>query len=96
MNEKRIEHIADLAKLYIKDEEYDKYEKQTNDILKEIDKILSVEIPDCDIMISPCEEINKYNDDIVENHISTTDALKNAKRVKGDYITVPKVIEEEK
>ena len=92
IEKEKIEHIADLAKLYIKDEEYPKYQQQCTDILSEIEKIVSVETTTDEIMISPCVEINKFTDDVVENHISKNDAFKNSKRVKGDYITVPKVV----
>ncbi|MBO5096201.1 MAG: Asp-tRNA(Asn)/Glu-tRNA(Gln) amidotransferase subunit GatC [Bacilli bacterium] len=92
IEKEKIEHIADLAKLYIKEEEYPKYQQQCTDILSEIEKIVSVEVSTDEIMISPVTEINKFTDDIVEDHISKTDAFKNSKRVKGDYITVPKVV----
>lgn len=92
IEKEKIEHIADLARLYIKEEEYPKYQQQCTDILSEIEKIVSVEVSTDEIMISPVTEINKFTDDIVEDHISKTDAFKNSKRIKGDYITVPKVV----
>lgn len=95
VDKERIDHIADLAKLYVNVEEYSKYQKQCSDILTEIEKITDVEIDNEEIMISPCVEINKFNDDVIETHIDKSLAFKNAKRVKGDYITVPKVIGEQ-
>jgi aspartyl-tRNA(Asn)/glutamyl-tRNA(Gln) amidotransferase subunit C len=92
IEKEKIEHIANLAKLYIKEDEYKKYQTQCYDILSEIEKIVEVETPIDDIMISPCTEINKFSPDVIENHISKTDAFKNSKRVKGDYIAVPKVV----
>jgi Asp-tRNA(Asn)/Glu-tRNA(Gln) amidotransferase C subunit len=71
IEKEKIEHIANLAKLYIKEDEYKKYQTQCYDILS---------------------EINKFSPDVIENHISKTDAFKNSKRVKGDYIAVPKVV----
>lgn len=95
ITEEKVNHIADLAKLNVKEEEMEKYKKQLSDILTEIEKIVDVEIKDENIMISPTTNKNCYNDDIIENHISKSDALKNAKRVRQDYITVPKVLEGE-
>lgn len=92
IEKEKIEHIADLAKLYIKEEEYLKYQQQCTDILSEIEKIVNVETSTDEIMISPCTEINKLKEDVIENHISKEEAFKNSKRVKGDYITVPKVV----
>ena len=87
----KIEHIAKLAKLNIEQTEYSKYEKELNEILNEIKKIEAVDI-EGDIMISPITH-TRYDLDIIENHISKESAFKNSKRVKGDYIRVPKVIE---
>lgn len=93
IDEEKVKHIADLAKLNIEDDEMSKYQKQLTDILTEIDKILKVDIKNEEIMISPSDNRNVYSLDVIENHISKNDAFKNAKRVKGDYIVVPKVIE---
>jgi len=95
INEEQVKHIAKLAKLNIKDEELEKYKKQLSDIMSEIDKIIGVDITNEQIMISPTDNKDNYSDDIVENHISKEDAFKSAKRTKGDYITVPTVIEGE-
>lgn len=93
ISEEKVKHIADLAKLNVTSEEMSKYQQQLTDILTEIDKILKVDIKNEEIMISPSNNRNCYSEDIIESHISKSDALKNAKRVKGDYIIVPKVIE---
>lgn len=93
ISEEKVKHIADLAKLNVTEEEMGKYQQQLTDILTEIDKILKVDITNEEIMISPSNNRNCYSDDVIESHISKSDALKNAKRVKGDYIIVPKVIE---
>lgn len=93
ISEEKVRHIANLAKLNVTEEEMNKYQKQLTDILTEIDKILKVDITNDEIMISPSDNRNCYSEDVIESHISKSDALKNAKRVKGDYIIVPKVIE---
>ncbi len=93
IDEEKVKHIADLAKLNVEADEMQKYQKQLTDILTEIDKILKVDIKNEEIMISPSDNRNVYSLDVIENHISKNDGFKNAKRVKGDYIVVPKVIE---
>lgn len=93
ISEEKVKHIANLAKLNVTEEEMNKYQKQLTDILTEIDKILKVDIANDEIMISPSDNKNCYSEDVIESHISKSDALKNAKRIKGDYIIVPKVIE---
>lgn len=93
ISEEQVNHIADLAKLKVEENEMKKYQQQLTDILTEIDKILNVEIQTTEIMISPSFNQNVYSEDNPGNHISKEEAFKNAKRVKGDYIIVPKVIE---
>lgn len=94
INIDKVKHIANLAKLNIKDEEMSKYQKQLTDILTEIDKIVEVDI-DEDIMISPSDNKNNYSKDEAELHIDRNLAFKNAKNVKSNYITVPKALEGE-
>lgn len=94
ISEEQVKHIADLAKLNIKDSEMVKYQKQLSDILTEIDKIVEVEVNE-KIMISPSNNINNYSEDIIETHISREDAFLNAKKTRSDYIVVPKVLEGE-
>lgn len=93
ITKEKVDHIAKLARLNVKEEEYPKYQVQLNDILTEIEKIIDVEIPNDDIMISPSNNHNCFTTDEIETHISRQDALKNAKRITGDYITVPKVVD---
>ena len=95
IEKEQVKHIADLAKLNVSKKELEKYQKQLSDIMTEINKIVEVEIEDDDIMISPTDNKDCYNEDIVETHISKEDALKNDKNKKGDYIVVPKVLEGE-
>lgn len=90
----KVNHIANLAKLEIKEEEMEHFQKQLTDIMTEIDKILDVDV-DGDIMISPTFNEDRYSEDVIETHVNKVSAFKNAKRVKQDYISVPKVIEGE-
>ena len=93
INKNDVEHIASLARIKIDENEINKYQSQLTDILTEIDKIISVEIPETDIMISPSINKNRMSEDIIGSHISRETMFKNAKNVKGDYIYVTKVIE---
>ena len=96
IEEEKIIQIADLAHLYVEENEIKKYQKQCFDILSEIDKIKDVEIDEnTPIMISPVVDTNRYDADMPLNHISTVDAFKNAKRVKNDYLVVPKALKGE-
>ena len=90
LTEKDVNHVIDLAKL--KENDIDRYKSQLNDILTEIDKILDVDINESDIMISPSDNVNRYNDDIVCGVIDKKDVLKMANKTNGDFIVVSRVI----
>lgn len=90
LTEKDVNHVIDLAKL--KENDIDRYKSQLNDILTEIDKILEVEITEDEIMISPSDNINRYNDDVVCGVIDKKDVLKMANKTNGDFIVVSRVI----
>lgn len=89
----KVKHIANLAKLEIDEKDMEKYQKQLSDILQDVEKIVKAEIPECDIMISPSANRNLYNEDKIGYHLSREQMFKNAKEVKGDYISVVRVVE---
>ncbi len=93
LSKEEVDHVAELARLHVSDNEYPLYEKQLFDILKEIKKIEDVSV-DCDIMISPSTNINTYSNDVIGPMLSKEEIFKNVKTTNGDYEVVPKVINE--
>lgn len=91
LTKKEINHVADLAQLYVKEDEYERYNRQLTDILKEIEKINQVSTED-EIMISSTTTKNNYRQDQIGPMLSKEEIFKNASHVSGDYITVVKVI----
>lgn len=91
LTKEQVRHVSKLAHINITDEEENMYLKQLNDILNEIKKIEEVNI-DGDIMISSCDNINCYKEDIPGVMDKKEEILKNSKLRKGDFIVVPKVL----
>ena len=90
-----VEHVADLANLTLTEEEKKKFAHQLQDILSDIDKISAIDIKEeKEILIAPTENHDLYHDDEVEGGLEMKDVLKNANKTSGDYITVPKVLDE--
>ncbi len=87
-------HVADLAKIRIKEEEMEKYQKELKIIFNDIEKINEVEGYDDDIIIAPFSSEARLRDDEVERHIEIESTLKNVPRHSGNYIEVPVVINE--
>ncbi len=88
-----VEHVANLARLELTDEEIKKYQLQLSDILKEIDKILKVDIKEDDILITTTKNSNVYITDNYSELLTKEEVLKNANNKDLDYIIVPEVIE---
>lgn len=91
------ENIQDYAlKLMfkMKDEEFDAFEKEFETILKHMDLIGEIEgIENVEPMTFPfVNDDVKLREDIVNNTLTTEDAIKNAKDVVYDEIKVPKVV----
>ena len=91
LTKEKVKHVADLAHISITEEEENMYLNQLNDILNEIKKIEDVNI-DGDIMISSCDNTNCYKEDTVGVMDKRDEILKNSKLRKGDFIVVPKVL----
>ena len=93
LTNEEVNHVALLARLYIDDSEREVYKKQLYDILSEIKKIEEVDIgDDTDIMISPCNNTNGYSNDSIGPMLSNKEIFKNVKHSNGDYIVVPKAL----
>ena len=86
-------HVADLARLEVKENEIEKYGIQLFDILSEIEKINEVDInDDGDILIMPTENQNKISDDEVKPMLTKNEIMKNVKNKTENYIVVPEVL----
>lgn len=93
LTKEEVKHVADLARLNINEDEIEKYSVQLNDILTEIDKILSVEIDENEeMLISTTDAVNRLNEDEVGKMLTKEEIFKNTKNKSGDYIIVPKVL----
>lgn len=92
LNEKQVMHVANLAKLDINSDEVAKYGRELASILTEIDKILSVDIKNDDILIAPTTNSNMYSSDSVGDMLSRDEIFKNANNASDGYIVVPRVI----
>lgn len=90
LNKQNVYHVANLAKLNISESEVDKYQTQLNDILTEIEKIENVNI-DGNIMISPSNNVNRFNEDDFE-HIDKVEVMAKASKSNGDFIIVSRVL----
>lgn len=93
LTKEQVLHVANLAKLNINEDEVLKYSNQLTDILTEIEKITGVDINEQgNILIAPIDHVNAYNGDLEGSMLTKEEMFKNAKNTSGDYIVVPKVL----
>ena len=89
---KDAEKIADLARLYITEEEKEKYTGQLNVILEYMEQLNKVDTSNVEPLSHPFELTNVFRDDEVQPSLPVDEALKNAPDKSGNYFKVPKVI----
>ena len=89
---KDAEKIADLARLYITEEEKEKYTRQLNVILEYMEQLNKVDTSNVEPLSHPFELTNVFRDDEVQPSLPVDEALKNAPDKSGNYFKVPKVI----
>jgi aspartyl-tRNA(Asn)/glutamyl-tRNA(Gln) amidotransferase subunit C len=92
VTKKDVEKIADLARLYITEEEKEKYTVQLNVILEYMEQLNTVDTENVEPLSHPLELVNVVRKDEVKPSLSAEDALKNAPEKSGNYFKVPKVI----
>lgn len=86
LTKEEVYHVSDLAKIEIKDDEVEKYQRQLKQIMNEIDKINEVDISLDDFIISPTLNHNVYRND--ECIVESVDISRNAPNANGNYIEV--------
>ena len=91
-SEEEVKHVANLARLNVLDSEIERYRVQLSSILSEIEKITQVEVPNDEILIAPTSNHNCYKEDEVGPMLSKEEIFKNVPKTNGNYIVVPKVI----
>ena len=87
-------HVADLARIKVSEEEIEKYQVDLKKLLKEVEKINQVEGCDDEILINSWHNETELRKDEVGEMLDPKEALKNAPRHSGNYISIPVVIGE--
>lgn len=94
LSREEVLHVADLAKIRIKEDELEKYQIELKKIFDDIKKIDTVSGYDDEIIISPFHDHARLREDDKVSEVLVSDILKNVPRHSGNYIEVPVVINE--
>lgn len=87
-----VEHIAELARLKLSENELDEYTLQLNEILKYVEKLNELDTENVQPLSHPFEASNVLRADEVKPSIERELALKNAPSKDEEFFKVPKVI----
>ncbi|HAB53203.1 MAG: asparaginyl/glutamyl-tRNA amidotransferase subunit C [Ignavibacteria bacterium RIFOXYB2_FULL_35_12] len=89
---KEIEHIAELARLQLKENELEEYTLQLNKILDYVEKLNELDTKNVKPLSHPVEGENVFREDELKPSVDREEALKNAPSKNDEFFKVPKVI----
>ena len=94
LSKEEVLHVAHLARIYLTEEEIEKFRGELKVLMDDIDKIKEVEDFDDEMMYTPIEENAKLREDVVGDMLSAKDVGINAPKKNGSFIEVPVMINE--
>jgi aspartyl-tRNA(Asn)/glutamyl-tRNA(Gln) amidotransferase subunit C len=89
-----VEHVADLARLHLTDEELDRMETQLSRILEAIEALRDVDTSSVGPTASVIQLENVMRDDVARPGMTRDAALANAPLRDDPFLRVPTVLEE--
>ena len=93
IDKETVKHVAHLARIELQPNELEKISGQLHDILGFIDKISKLDIEN----VAPASHIlpisNVLREDIAHISLPVEKALENAPSKKGNFFSVPRIIE---
>ena len=82
-------HVANLARLELRDAELVRLQSQLNDILGAVSKVSELDLTDVPATSHPLDLVNVWDEDEPRPCLSVEDALANAPEREGNYFKVP-------
>lgn len=89
-----VEHVADLARLHLTDDEIDRMQSQLSNILQAIETLREVDTSHVGPTASVIELENVMRDDVASPPMGREVTLANAPQRDGPFLRVPTVLEE--
>lgn len=86
------QHVADLARLHLTDEELEMMTSQLDTILSYVAKLDELDTSGVEPTTHALAIVNAFRDDTVNPSLSRRDALANAPQQNGESFVVPRII----
>jgi aspartyl-tRNA(Asn)/glutamyl-tRNA(Gln) amidotransferase subunit C len=91
ISKKDVEHVANLARIELTEEEKEKFTKQLGDIIKYVDQLNEVDTTNIDPMAHPYLMTNVMREDEVKYSNTKEELLQNAPEEEDGFFKVPKI-----
>jgi aspartyl-tRNA(Asn)/glutamyl-tRNA(Gln) amidotransferase subunit C len=88
-----VEHVAQLARLYLSEDEKQRFTEQLNAILTYMEQLNEVPTAEIEPTAHVLDLVNVFRDDTVHQTLSAEEALANAPESTHHYFAVPRIVE---
>ncbi|PIS11633.1 MAG: Asp-tRNA(Asn)/Glu-tRNA(Gln) amidotransferase subunit GatC [Bdellovibrio sp. CG10_big_fil_rev_8_21_14_0_10_47_8] len=92
IDQKTVQHIATLARLYVTESEAQEYSRQLSKILGYFEQISQVNTQGVEPLVTPTEIECFWREDVVQKELSAEEIVANAPEKTGHLFTVPPVV----
>lgn len=89
----KLDHVANLARLALTDEEKARFATQLGDILAYVALLNEVDVSGVEPTAHAFPVVNVWAADVAEPGLSVADALRNAPEARDNMFVVPRVVE---
>lgn len=94
ISKKDVEHVAQLARLHLEEEEKELYTRQLNSILNYMEKLGELDTSDVEPTAHVLPIKNVFREDRVGQSMDIEEVLRNAPDREEGFFKVPKIIED--
>src|SRR3954452_510024 len=89
INREQLLHVANLARLELRDDELERLGAQLNDILAAVSKVSELDLTDVPPTSHPLDVVNVWGEDEPRPSLPVDEALANAPEREGSFFKVP-------
>jgi len=82
-------HVADLARLELREDELERLGAQLNDIIAAVSKVSELDLSEVPPTSHPLDVVNVWGEDEPRDSLPVDDALANAPEREGNFFRVP-------
>lgn len=94
LTREEVEHVADLAKLALTEEEIEKYRVELKQLIDDIDKVKGIKNYDEDFLIAPFSRDTELRSDEKGEMLDYKVVMENVPHKSGNFVEVPVMLNE--